>query len=394
MAVYFDNNATTRASQEVINAVAGVMGGTVSTKKSISQRFRKRLAEWGGFDLEGPQGYTIIFTSGGAEGNAHVLTSAARAYAARTKNLPHIVTSAADHESVLGCCQQLVRDQMIQLTVLPVYKIGSKLAGTVNPVELKRALRANTCLVSITAASGETGALNDVKALGAICRTYKIPFHSDVTQLFARSIVRLVELNLDAVTASFHRLHGPPGVGVLILRNQFVSGYGLGPLIVGPPGTLRGGLENLPGIAGAFVAHSLAVQNRDEKNKITRALRDGILTALADHCRVIRADEYQAAQLSDAATVVWFGPQDRLKILPNTLLLSVLGRTTQPREDLLAAGVIVGAGSADALKSMNAPPELIPGAFRISLSDKTTAPETATLVSRLVEILLRPKPAD
>lgn len=446
--VYLDNNGTTIMPPDVVDAVVRWMNrgdpsaeyASAREARRLMDRFRQHLATEGGFDLETPQGYTLIFTGGGSEGNAHILTAAARAYAARTKKLPHVITSAAEHKSVLACCLRLARDRMIQLTVLPVRKVGpgsGGLAGTVDPEELRRALRANTCLVSIMAANHETGAINDVRALGAIAHAERIPFHSDTVQLFGKSAIRPGELNLDAFTVAFHKLHGPPGVGLLGLRNDLVEGYGLGALVAGDQnGGLRGGVENLPGIAGSFAATKLAMTDRGQKNRQVRRLRDGIRAALGRRLLAVHVDEYcearprvsdrnpatpkssrvrgaprtergaaLARRLDDAAdrdlpVVVWLGPSDPAKVLPNTILLAVLRSpprrsggfcARKMRAALEAAGVIVSVcGSADGgpshvLEAMDVPPELWPGAIRVSLSDETTAAEAATFVARFAE---------
>jgi len=450
--IYLDSNTTTAMPPNVVDAVIQWMNrGSPSAEyasareaRKVMQRFRQYLATEGGFDLNGPRGYTLVFTSGGSEGNAHVLTAAARAYAARTGKLPHIVTSAAEHESVLACCRRLARDKMAQLTVLPVRRVGkgsAGQAGTVDPKELRQALRTNTCLVSIMAANHETGAINDVRALGAIAHEHNVPFHTDAVQLFGRSTVRPVDLNLDAFTAAFHKLHGPPGVGLLALRNDFVEGYGLGALVAGSQNEgLRGGTENIAGIAGAFAAYRLAATDRKNKNQKLRRLRDSIQTALALRLLTVHADDYcearprvsdknpatprgsrvraapeterggafarklDAAANQDLPVVVWLGPADRAKILPNTILLSVLRSPARGggicnkkmRAALEAVGVIVGIGSvgnspSHVVEAMDVPPELWPGVLRVSLSDSTTDAEAAIFVARFAEIAASPE---
>ena len=412
--------------------------------QKLMQRFRQHLAAEGGFDLDGPKGYTIIFTSGGSEGNSHVLTSAARAYASKTGKLPHIITGAAEHKSVLACCRQLARDRMIQLTILPVKKVGlgsEGRAGTVDPEELRNAIRSNTCLVSIMAANNETGAINDIRALGAVAHDHKIPFHSDIVQLFGKSTVHPASLNLDAFTVAFHKLHGPPGVGLLALRNDFIEGYGLNALIAGNQNlALRGGTENLPGIAGAFAAYKYTMTDRGRKNQQVRHIRDGIQSALAQRFLVVHVDDYCEARPRvpdgnpmtprssrvpaaprtprgvalaqkldgaidrDAPVIVWLSPSDRVKVLPNTILLSVLRAggfcNKKMRAALEANGIIISIGSAcnasdtgpsHVVDAMDVPPELWPGVLRISLSDETTVSEASTFVKRFAEMAASPE---
>ena len=447
---YLDNNATTVMPQNVVDAVVHWMNrGSPSAEYALAReaqkmmrRFREFIADEGRFDLHGPRGYTLVFTSGGSEGNAHVLTAAARAYATRTGELPHIVTSAAEHRSVLACCRRLTQDRMAQLTVLPVRGVGRESAGragTVDPEKLRQALRANTCLVSIVAANPETGALNDVRALGAIAHARRVPFHTDAALLFGKSRVLPADLNLDAFTVAFHKLHGPPGVGLLGLRNDFLEGYGLGALIPGSQnGGLRGGAENLPGIAGAFAAYKLAAQDRGKKNRRLLRLRDGVREVLAQRFLAVHVDDYcearprapdgdpmtprgarvrvapeagrgealarklDAAADRDAPVIVWLDPADRAKALPNTILLAVLrsppdgGRVCNKkvRAALETRGVLVGTGPGappHVVEAMDVPPELWPGILRVSLADDTTAAEAAAFVTHFADTVGTPE---
>lgn len=446
--VYLDNNATTMAPPEVIDTVVRWMNrghpsaGYASAREAqkLLQGFRRRLAADGGFELEGPLGYTVLFTSGGSEGNCHIATAAARAYAACTKKLPHLILSAIEHQSMLACCRQLVRDRMAQLTLLPVRTCGSGSGGTgtVDPEELRKAIRPNTCLISIMAANNETGALNDLRSLGAIARAASIPFHSDAVQLFGRATVRPTVLNLDAFTGSFHKLHGPVGVGFLAIRTCFVDGYGLGALVGGSQnGGLRGGVENLPGIAGAFAAYKRAALSRGDKNRQMRRLRDGMMVTLSRRFLAVHVDDYcearprapdgdtstprssrvptaprtkagaaLALRLDTAAAegrpvLVWIAPADRARILPNTLLFSTLRAAPggfcnkKARAALERRGVLVGIGSAgDAaaggpshvIEALDVPPALWQGVLRVSLSDDTSAADVAAFVGAFAAV--------
>ncbi|GFR91198.1 cysteine desulfurase [Elysia marginata] len=445
--VYLDNNSTTMMPPEVVDAMLRwINRGNPSAEYSsareaqkLLQRFRTLLAADGGFRMEGPRGYSIIFTSGGSEGNCHVANAAARAYAARTGKLPHIIISAMEHTSLSTCCLQLARDKMAQLTVIPVQKCpaGGRAreggaTGTVDPSELQKAIRPNTCLISVIAANGATGAINDLRALGAIARASRIPFHSDAVQFFGKSTFQPEALNLDAFSASFHTLHGPPGVGFLALRNAFVESYCLGALVCGTQNAgLRGGTANLPGVAGAFTAYKLSSADRGSKNFRIRRLRDGIQAALARRFFAIHVDDYcearprapdgnpmtpnssrapiapktergaSVARSLDLSAekgipvIVWIGPRDRAKILPNTLFFAVLcsgGRefcNKKARALLEKKGIIVGAGAPPLLeKALDVPPELWRGVLQVSLSDATTTDDVAAFVEAFATIAM------
>ena len=444
--VYLDNNATTMMPTKVVEAVVRWMNrgdpsaeyASAREAQNMMQKFRQLLADNGEFGLEGPRGYTIIFTSGGAEGNCHIVNATARAYASRTGKMPHIIVSAMEHGSLLTCCQDLARDRMIDMTVLPARKCSTGGdTGVVETAELERAIRPNTCLISIIAASHETGAINDLRALGAIAHGSKIPFHTDAAQLFGKSTIIPGDLEIDAFSGSFHKLHGPPGVGFLAIRNDLIEGYGLGPLVCGAQNKgLRGGIENFPGIAGAFAAYKLVATGRGDKNRDVRRLRDGLQLALSRRFPTIHVDDYcearprvsdgepatprssripaaprtktgaalarrlDKASEADVPVIVWIGPKDRAKILPNTLLFSVLrsgqgGLCSRKTRALLEKrGFIVRGGGADTprvLEALDAPPELWQGVIRVSLSDDSTSAEVGGFVDAFAEIALSKK---
>lgn len=436
---YLDNGSTTMMPQEVIDAVVKWMNrgdpsaeyASAAEARKLLDRFRQEVAAQGGFELEGPRGFQVIFTSGASEGNCHVVTAAARAFAARTKKLPHLVASAVEHKSVLACCLQLARERAAQLTLLPVRTAGAD-AGTVDPEELRRALRPNTCLVSVMAANHETGAINDLRALGAIAHAAHVPFHTDAAQFYGKSVVRPADLNLDAFTVSFHKLHGPFGVGLLVLRNDFVSGYGLPALICGIQNDgLRGGGENIPAIAGALVAFRRAMTERGAKNAAVGRLRAAIQAALAKRFPAAHLDEYRearplvpdgdpmtpggarvaaapktakgvalaqrlaAAEKEDTPVLVWLGPADRAKALPNTLLFAVArpGFCGQrARAALERRGILVACGDPDrpshVFEALGVPAELQKGVLRVSLSDDTTRKEAAAFVRQFAEAVV------
>jgi len=452
--VYLDNNGSTLMPQGVIDTVTHWMNqGNPSAEhasarkaRKMMDRFRQRLASQGNFALSGPDAFDLVFTSGGSEGNCHVVTSAARAYSARTRELPHIITSAAEHKSLLACCRQLVRDNLAHLTVLPVRTAEGgqpALVGTVDPEVLRAAIRPNTCLVTIMAANNETGAINDLRALAAVAHDSGVPFHSDAVQLFGKSALDPGALGLDAYTASFHKLHGPPGVGLLAIRRSFVAGYTLGPLVCGTQNSgLRGGTENLPGIAGAFAAYKLSVDSRGAKNQKMRQIRDGIQAALARRFPTVHISDYcearprvpdgdpstpdssrvpgppttrkgaalarklDNAEMSDRPVLVWIGPSDRSRILPNTLFFSTLRAgaggfcNRKARAALEGEGVIVGTGSAcnstsggasHVLEALDVPPELWQGVLRVSLSDDTTPDDAAKFVAAFARVAPSPE---
>ncbi|NBQ44027.1 MAG: aminotransferase class V-fold PLP-dependent enzyme, partial [Mycobacteriaceae bacterium] len=202
--VYLDNNATTLMPGKVIDALnAWCNRGNPSSEyasareaRQMMDAFRQQVAVECGFELDGPNAYAVVFTSGASESNCHIVTSAVRSYAAKTGRLPHVITSAAEHKSLLACCERLASERLCQLTILPVGRAGPGL-GAVDPAAVAAALRPNTCLVSIMAANNETGVLSNLREISKAVRKARVPLHSDAVQLFGKSAVRPVALGVD-----------------------------------------------------------------------------------------------------------------------------------------------------------------------------------------------------
>jgi cysteine desulfurase len=459
--IYCDANATTLMPQAAIDTMVkwcnrGNPSAAYASAKEgrlLMEKFRQYIADECDFDQEGPDGYSVLFTSGASESNCHIITAAVRSYAFRTHFLPHVITSAAEHKTVLSCCARLARERLCQLSVVPVSKADTARAGLgmVDPQEVRRAIRKNTCLITIMAANNETGALNNLHAIGEIAHLHRVPFHSDAVQLFSKSTFRPRGLNIDAFSASFHKLHGPPGVGLLCIKNKLVEGYDLCPLICGAQNAgLRGGTENLPGLAASFVALRHTQKDRGSKNGQLRKHTDAfirtlqakssptgalIYVTLGEYLQarprtskgrryepeakadVERAQRLTQAERSSQPIVVLLGPADRGKVLPNTILLSVVRHdpydspthesswfcNEAARAFFERRGIIVGLGSAcntattqkgtasHVLEAIGAPEELHSGALRFSLADGTTDGELARLVKVFLQAIVSDK---
>lgn len=436
---FLDYNSTAPMAPEVVDAfVRWANQGNPSAEhagagraRKMMEAFRRELAAECGLELDGPDGYHLVFTSGGAESNSTVVTGAVRAFLAKTRRLPHVVTSAAEHKSLLACCLRLAKEQLCQLTVLPVGQGGAGL-GAVSAADLEAALRPNTCLVTVMAANNETGVLTDLRALAEVARRARVPFHSDAVQLFGKAPLRAAALGLDAFSASFHKLGGPPGVGLLALRRSFVAGYDLAPLVCGSQnGGLRGGTENLPGIGASFAAFRRATAQRAEKTARVLRLRELAREALAARLPCFYLEEHggaprasidggitpppaarestpavkralRAAQRAGGPPVVfWVAPADQRRVLPNTLLLAVRRPgfcNKAARAALEKRGVIVSTGAActardgseassGVLVAMGVDPALQAGALRVSLGDDTTAAEVERFVRQFFAVV-------
>jgi cysteine desulfurase len=430
---YLDANGTTLMPQAVLDALlAWSNRGNPSAQYSsavevtkMMNAFRQSIAVESGFELTGPNAFAVVFTSGASESNCHIVTSAVRSYAASTGVLPHIITSAIEHNSLLECCRRLAAEKLCHLTVLPVGQFGENL-GAVAASDLEAAIRSNTCLVTIMAANNETGILNNIRELARVAGRARVPFHSDAAQLFGKSAVRPTMLGIDAFSASFHKLHGPPGVGVLAIRRKLVSGYKLSPHICGDENYgLRGGTENVPGIGASYAAFRHTMTDRATKTARVQRLRDAIKSVLASRVPCFYLDEHPAdsppsidggitpplpaqhhgshdarvaialSEKDNSPIIFWIAPQDSVRVLPNTLLLAVRRPgfcNRAARAALEARGVILSVGGACSSGSrvfaaMGVPHSLRSGILRISLADVTNAGDIKAFVSNFLAVI-------
>ncbi len=187
----------------------------------------------------------VIFTSGGTESNNLAIFGIARSFHDKGR---HIITSTVEHHAVLHCCQYLEKKDGYHVTYLPVDS-----SGRVNPEDLARAIRPDTVLVTIMAANNETGTLQPVSELGAICQERGIIFHTDAVQWFGKEpFTNIEQFNANAVSVCAHKFHGPKGAGALYLKSPLLPD----PILFGGghENERRAGTENLAAIIGMVEA--------------------------------------------------------------------------------------------------------------------------------------------
>jgi cysteine desulfurase len=267
--VYLDYNATTPLAPEALAAMMPFLRefcGNASSIHAPGRRARaavddsrERLAA-----LLGAKAHEIIFTSGGTETCNLAVLGLARAHAPRGR---HIITSAVEHHAVLHACENLKHHEGFDLTVLPVDG-----AGRVDPEDLDSALRPDTVLVSVMHANNETGTIQPIEELAAICRARRVCFHTDAIQSFGKLPVRPDDLGVSAISLGAHKFYGPPGAGALYLR----SGIAISRIAHGGSheNARRPGTENVAAIVGLAVAAELAESRRSDDEPRMRALRD------------------------------------------------------------------------------------------------------------------------
>ena len=281
MKIYADNAATTKMSETAIRTMLLYMEnqyGNPSSLYTIGQEAKEALeqarADVAAAIHADPR--EILFTSGGSEADNQVLLSAAEI--GRRKNKMHIISTAFEHHAVLHALKRLEK-QGFEITLLPVHE-----NGIVVPAEVEAAIREDTCLVSVMYANNEIGTIQPIKEIGAICRTHDVLFHTDGVQAVGHLPIDVKEENIDLLSASAHKFHGPKGVGFLYAR----KGVPLTNLIEGGAQERgkRGGTENVPGILSMAAALKESVANMETDAAHMRTMRDRLIEGLAQipHC--------------------------------------------------------------------------------------------------------------
>jgi cysteine desulfurase len=272
MQVYLDNNATTRTAPEVVSAMLPFFTEIYGNASSF-HRFGQQAAKGMGSarqsvaDFLGVTADEIVFTGSGSESDNYFL----KGVAARAGG-GHLITSAVEHPAILRTARFLAKNGF-ELTELPVDG-----QGVVSPDDLKGALRKDTILVSVMHANNEIGTVQDLGALGAVCREAGVPFHTDAVQAVGKLPINLRELPVDFLSASAHKLHGPKGVGLAYLRRGSKAPFNL---IHGGhhEKRRRASTENVPGIVGFGKAVQLTSEENYHRESILRLrakLEEGI----------------------------------------------------------------------------------------------------------------------
>ena len=277
MQIYADNAATTRMSRTAIDAMLPYMEeiyGNPSSLYSIGQRAKEAL-EQARSDIAaviGADPREITFTSGGSEADNQALLSAATL--GKKQGKLHIVSSAFEHHAVLHALKRL-ESEGFEVTLLPVHE-----NGIVDVHEVEAALREDTCLVTIMTANNEIGTLQPVREIGAVCRAHGVPFHTDAVQAVGHLPIDVKADNIDLLSASAHKFHGPKGVGFLFARR----GIRLTNLIEGGAQERgkRAGTENVAGIMAMAAALKEAAAGMAENAARMTALRDRLIAGLSE----------------------------------------------------------------------------------------------------------------
>ena len=276
MTVYADNAATTRMSRTALDAMLPAMEenyGNPSSLHSVGQRAAELLMKSRETVARclNCQPREIIFTSGGSEADNQALLSAAAI--GRRKGKMHIISTAFEHHAILHTLKKLEKEGF-QVELLPVHE-----NGMVSARQVADAIREDTCLVTVMYANNEIGSILPIEEIGAVCREKGVLFHTDAVQAAGHLPIDVKAQNIDLLSLSAHKFHGPKGTGVLYAR----QGVFLTNLIEGGAQERgkRAGTENIPAIMGMAAALEDACAHLDENAKKVSALRDRLIEGLS-----------------------------------------------------------------------------------------------------------------
>src|SRR5277367_743560 len=278
--VYFDYNATTPLDPNVRDAMLPFLGGGVgeiwgnpSSVHHVGRKARALLddARDRAAKCLGAKPSEIIFTSGGTESNNLAIFGTARALKSKGK---HLITSGVEHDAVLQSFDYLEKNEGFEVTRLPV-----NYEGRVSPDDLKKAIHADTILVSIMAANNEIGTIQPLAELGTVCRERGIVFHTDAVQCFGKEPVENInQFNADLVSICAHKFHGPKGAGLLYIKSPLHPD----PIMIGGghENERRAGTENLAAIIGFVAALEIFVRPPVFENTKLKELSSKLIAAI------------------------------------------------------------------------------------------------------------------
>lgn len=356
--IYADNAATTALSPEVLQDMMPYLTtvyGNPSSMYSIGSEAQKavELARVDVAEAINALPREIFFTSGGSESDNWAIKGVARALKAKGKN--HIITSAFEHHAVLHTCDALKKEGF-EITLLDVHS-----DGLVRPEELEAAIKDTTALVSIMYANNEIGTMQPIEELGAVCRRHGVLFHTDAVQAMGNVPIDVKKQNIDLLSMTAHKLHGPKGCGALYIRQ------GVRPQILIDGGAqergMRAGTENVAGIVGLASAVKRANATMEQRTERLTRLRNRLIDSLS---------KIERSRLNG----------DREKRLPGNINMcfeGIEGEALLLRLDLMgicaSSGSACTSGSLDpshVLLAIGLPHEIAHGSLRLSFSDETT----------------------
>lgn len=373
--IYLDNAATTSLKSEVLEEMMPILKenyGNPSSIYSIGRNARKEVEKSRQIVAEilGANPNEIFFTSCGTESDNWAIRGVAFAQLRKGKN--HIITSKIEHHAVLHTVKELEKEGF-EATYLDVDK-----NGFVNPEDVKAAITEKTALVTVMYANNEIGTIQKISEIGKVCHEKGVIFHTDAVQAVGHLEINVKEQNIDLLSLSGHKFHGPKGVGALYVK----KGVRILNLMQGgaQESNKRPGTENVAGIVGLAKALEISMQNRQEKNKNLEKKRDFLINELL---------KIKRSRLNG----------DRTERLPGNVNISFEGIEGESLLLLLdAAGICASSGSActsgsldpsHVLLAIGLVHEVAHGSLRLSLDESTTMEELEYTVSEVKKIVER-----
>lgn len=371
--IYADNAATTKMSRVAIDTTLKYMEkcyGNPSSLHSVGQEAAEALenARKTVADCLGCLPQEIIFTSGGSEADNQAIIAAAEIGAKKGKK--HIISSAFEHHAVLHTLEKL-KKQGFEIELLPVGEFGN-----ITPEQVENAIREDTCLVSVMYANNEIGSVLPVSKIGEVCRKHNVIFHTDAVQAVGHLHIDVSKQNIDMLSLSAHKFHGPKGIGALYCR----KGIPLVNLIEGGAQERgkRAGTENIPAIIGMAAALKDACSKIDENTAKISTLRDKLINGLSliPHS-ALNGDRY-----------------NRLPGNVNFCFEGIEGESLLLLLD--AKGICASSGSActsgslepsHVLLSIGRPHEVAHGSLRLSLCEENTEAEIDYIIESTKEVV-------
>lgn len=373
--IYLDNAATTALKPEVFEAMKPYFLENYSNPNSIytfAQQSKKAVDEARETiaGLIGAKTNEIYFTAGGSESDNWAIKGCAEAFASKGK---HIITTKIEHHAVLHTCEYLEK-KGYEVTYLDVDE-----TGMIRLEQLEQAIRPDTILISIMFANNEIGTIEPIREIGAIAKKHGVLFHTDAVQAFGHVPIRVDELNIDMLSASAHKFHGPKGIGFFYMRNSVK----LGAYVHGgaQERARRAGTSNVPGIVGMAKAAQLAAENMEENNKKIAAVRDHLIERVLAEIPFSRLNGHREYRLPNNANFCF-------RFIEGESLLILLDQ----KGICASSGSACTSGSLDpshVLLAIGLPHEIAHGSLRLTLSEETTIEDADMVADSLKAIVER-----